>query len=47
MYYKDYIEELNKKEEELKNLKSELYKKLEKLWENTLKDGEFLNMLKE
>ena len=47
MYYKDYIEELKKKEEELKDLKSELYKKLEKLWESTLKDEEFLNMLKD
>lgn len=45
--YNEYKKELNKKEEELQNLKAELYKKLEKLWEETLKDREFLEIIKE
>lgn len=45
--YNEYKKELNKKEEELQNLKDELYKKLEKLWEDTLKDREFLEIIKE
>ena len=47
MSYNEYLEELNKKEEELQALKGELYKKLEKLWEDTLKDGEFLEIIKD
>lgn len=45
--YNEYKKELNKKEKELQNLKAELYKKLEKLWENTLKDREFIEIIKE
>lgn len=45
--YNKYLEELNKKEEELQALKGELYKKLEKLWEDTLKDGGFLEIIKD
>lgn len=45
--YNEYKKELNKKEKELQSLKGELYKKLEKLWENTLKDREFIEIIKE
>lgn len=45
--YNKYLEELNKKAEELQALKDELYKKLEKLWEDTLKDGDFLEIIKD
>lgn len=47
MIYNEYKKELNKKEEELQNLKAELYKKLEKLWKDTLKDREFIEIIKE